>query len=483
MKNSKLITSLQVLTREEEKRFRDYIASPYCNPHPRLLSLFDLIQTFQPDYSDSRLDKVYLCEQLYPEADFSPQKVLDECSLLYRLLKDFFRDEHIRSQQLVGEIYALRKLNEKGLDNHYQSEYRRLEKKLLSQPFLDEAFHWHQYLLAETQNLHFGQKQIRALDESLGQKLTFLDQHYLSIKLRESCEALNRQQILNTQFPMELIPEIIAQLSRDSHPYRKVPIIDVYFRIYQALAHPENPYQYEKMVEVLEESRVFFSPEEARAMYKYAQNYCIRKINQGEQVYETRLFELYQHLLQNQLILLEGKLAHTDFKNIITLGLKLKAYEWVKKFLPQYASSLMQPHAQNALNYAQAALLAETGDTQQAIRLLNQIDYADIFYQISARMLLVHLYYDQEDTDSLLYQISSFKQFLTRNKEIDTEKRNGHLQFLRFARKLARLREKKSYTDAEKIQAEVASLRQELTSKEGITQKSWLEEKLTLVDS
>lgn len=478
MKNSKLITGLSSLSREEIRRFRDYIASPYCNAHPRLLPLFDEIQQFAPRYTDKNLNKTYLCEQLYSGKDFSPQKVLDECSLLYRLLKEFFRDQRIRSRELEGEIYALQALSEKKLDNHYQSEYRRLEKKLISQPYLDETFHWHQYLLAETQNVHFGKKQIRTLDESLGQKLTFLDQHYLAIKLRDSCEALNRQQILNTQFPMELMPEIIAQLSHDNHPYRKVPIIEVYFRIYQALAQPENPYLYEKMVETLEESRVFFSRQEARGMYKYAQNYCIRKINQGDALYEERLFQLYQQLLQNQLILLEGKLAHTDYKNIITLGLKLKAFDWVRTFIENYAAILMEPHSKNALNYGRAAYYAETGETKEAIRLLNQIDYSDIYYQISARLLLVHIYYGNGDTDSLFYQIASFKQFLNRNKEIEISKRKNHLQFLRFARKLARLKEKRQYTAPEKLRLPMQEVRDQLQQTESIVQRSWLMEKL-----
>jgi hypothetical protein len=300
----------------------------------------------------------------------------------------------------------------------------------------------------------------------------------LAVKLRESCDALNRQQILNTSFPMVLIEEIIEELSDRSHPYRKIPIIDVYFHIYLALSDGTDPAKYEAMVDALEENRFFFSPEEARAMYKYAQNYCLRKINLGAQNYQDRLFQLYQQLLQNQLILLNGKLAHTDYKNIVTLGLKLKAFDWVKAFIQEYQSILMEPNAQNAYSYGLAAYHSETGNDGEAIKLLNKIDYTDIFYQISARLLLVHIYYERGDTDSLLYQISSFKQYLKRNQEIESERRKSHLEFLRFARKVARLNEKCSSTDPEKIKTSVQLLIAQINEAPPMVQKSWLEEKL-----
>ncbi|MEL7340822.1 MAG: hypothetical protein AAGM67_10075, partial [Bacteroidota bacterium] len=293
MKNSKLLRLLRKLSKEERQRFQLYLQSPYCNPHPRLCQLYEAILPYGPDFDDPKLSKAKLQKKLYGGKNFREQKVADEISLLYRRLKDFVGEERYREDGLQAESQALQALSERGLDELFEIEFRRLEKKLLQRPFLDETYHRQQLSLAQARNDHFGRKQLRTEHEGLALKHQALDQHYLAIKLRESCEVLNRQQIINTEIPIQLSEVLIETLSAADHPYRKIPVIDVYYHIYQTLAHPEEDQYYEEMLEVLELYSSFFAPEESRAMFNYAQNHCIRRINQGQEAFEAKLFALY----------------------------------------------------------------------------------------------------------------------------------------------------------------------------------------------
>ncbi len=478
MKNSKLVRLLRKLSKEERQRFQVYLQSPYCNPHPRLCNLYEAILKYAPDFEHKKLSKAQLQKQLYGDKSYRDQKIADEISLLYRRLKDFLGLERQKQESLADETDSLQALSEKGLNDLFEIEFRRLEKGLLQRPFLDETYHRQQLALAGARNDHFGRQHLRTQHEGLEKKHQALDQYYLAVKLRESCEALNRQHIINTEIPILLTDVLIQSLSEADHPYRKIPVIDVYFHIYQALAHPESEQHYEQMLDILDMYTSFFAPEESRAMYKYAQNSCIRRINQGAEGFEEKLFALYQTLIGNQLIFFEGELAHTDYKNIVSLALKLGKLDWAHEFLHGFAERLAPTFQENALRYAQAAYLTEKGETKQALSLLNAIGYTDVFYQLSARILMLRIYYQLEDYDSMAYQINAFRHFLGRNKEIEKDKRNQYLQYLSWLKKVARLAEQRHLEDQSKWLSRQQKLQNDFVAAAPMVQRSWLEKEL-----
>lgn len=478
MKNSKLLRLLRKLTKDERQRFQVFLQSPYCNPHPRLCDLYELISKYAPEFEHKKLTKAGLQKQLYGEKAYRDQKIADEISLLYRRLKDFLGDERKRQEAILGETDSLQALSEKGLNDLFEIEFRRLEKNLLQRPFLDETYHRQQLALASARNDHFGRQQLRTQHEGLEKKHQALDQYYLAIKLRESCEALNRQHIINTEVPILLTDLLIQDLGKADHPYRKIPVIDAYYHIYLALAHPENESYYEEMLEILDLYSSFFAPEESRAMYKYAQNSCIRRINQGAEGYEEKLFAIYQTLISNQLILFEEEMAHTDYKNIVSLALKLGKLDWAHEFLQGFAERLAPNFQENAVRYAQAAYLTEKGDTQQALTLLQAISYTDVFYQLSARILMLRIYYQLEDFDSMSYQINAFRHFLGRNKEIEKDKQKQYLQYLSWLKKVTRLAEQRHLEEPSKWLARQQKLKEAFVGAAPMVQRSWLEKEL-----
>ncbi|MEL6842802.1 MAG: hypothetical protein AAFP02_06265, partial [Bacteroidota bacterium] len=50
-----LIIGLRSLDKSEQKLFRDWLTSPYCNRQPRLLVLYDFLLGFAPDYDAASL--------------------------------------------------------------------------------------------------------------------------------------------------------------------------------------------------------------------------------------------------------------------------------------------------------------------------------------------------------------------------------------------------------------------------------------------
>ncbi|MEM7367833.1 MAG: hypothetical protein AAF587_04485 [Bacteroidota bacterium] len=478
MSSNKLIRLIRTLSGQEWHRFFDFVSSPYFNKKKKLSQLATYLQQYVGDWENEALANPQISRNLFPNQPYDPQRIRDLNSFLYRLLRKFLAIEATANSVEEESLIFLQQLTRRGAKDLYQIEKKALEKRIAKIPYRDEAWLRMNLSLAECDNDHFGHQWVRTFDDSLHRKLKNLDAYYLAVKLRESCEVLNRKNILNTDAALPLMPEIRLMLSEADHAFRQIPVINVYYHIFLTLAEPEEATCYHDLLEVLEHTFQLFSPEEVRAMYKYAQNYCIRRINQGKQEWIQELFELYQRLLSNQVILYNSELAHTDFKNIVTVGLRFKAYEWVESFLETYKERIIPPHGANVYQYSLAAFYAETDRKQAAIRLLQAIKFTDIHYQISARHLLIRIYFESRDFDGLMYQINSFRHFLIRNKEMPTENRTNHLNFLKVAKKLCALADKYQFLAERVRQQRIQKILLQMQTLDIMANRSWLEEQL-----
>jgi hypothetical protein len=477
--NNKLLDGIKSLKRSEEKRFESFLGSPYHNTRAMSLRCWQFFHQFAPDFSHPDLNMDALSRYLFPKKKVSRQVVLDEISHLYRLLKRFWEVEGLQSDVLLQRSLRLQQLSERGLDRLYAVE-RKSAQKLLEQAEVErESFYQYELAWATIDNEQFGRQQQRTVDDSLSRRLYALDVYYLILALRESCEALNRQHILDTTYAIPLMPAMVELLSDPAHPYRSIPFIDTYYHIYLSLLPEAQEENYAALLRTLRASQDQFSRQERRAMYKYAQNFCIRRINAGYTDFEYKLFELYQELLAEEVLLFNGQLSHTDYKNISTTGIRVKALDWVELFMEKYRDYVVEGFRENVYNYCRASLEAEKGNTPLAIRLLNGISHTDVHYQLSARQLLTKIYYQDDDLEALLYTISAYRHFLKRNREIPRARRQAHLSFLSLLKSLALMRDRLSIYGAKKRKMALSNFQKKLQKSASLSNRSWLEEEFS----
>ncbi|MEL7534545.1 MAG: hypothetical protein AAFN10_24780, partial [Bacteroidota bacterium] len=394
------------------------------------------------------------------------------------LLKSFWEVEALQADPFLQRSLRLQQLSERGMDRLYNIERKAAQKLLVENaPDLEESYKY-ELAWATLDNEHFGRQQTRTVDTSLAQKLEAMDVYFLVLILRESCEARNRQHILNAQYQLPLLSPLLSMLADPTHPYRQVPLISLYYHIFLSLEDEADDASYEDLLKVLRRHRDQLSEVEKRSMYKFAQNFCIRQINRGHSKYQQRLFELFQEVLQEKIIYEEGKLTHTNFKNIVTIGLRVKAFDWVEYFLESQTRQVDPPFRENVYAYCRAALEAELGQTQKAIRRLNTISHTDVHYQISARQLLLKIYYYDQDYEAALYTIGAFRHFVQRNQEVPKARKEFHIRYLNHCKALCLLQERWPTYTQEEAQLRREKLRKKIESTDTMANRSWLLEEL-----
>jgi len=481
MQKSKLIFTLQTLSVKELQQFELYVASPFFNQNKRLIALLKILKKYAPTFSHRNLTKEKVYKKLFPKQSYHDQKMRDEMSHLFGLLKDFLAQLEFRDvEQELGNLWLLRQLRKRKAFHVFQLELNSFDRKLSKSPTQDAKYYYTQYLVSNISNQVYGQKQIRDLNQSIQQKLDYFDIYYLYIKLRESCEMLNRKQILNVQYELRMIPELLSFLEQEDNPYMKVAGIRIYYQILYMLMEGDKEEHYHRLVDLLDVHHGDFPTIEARAMYKHAQNYCIRRINRGGIRYMREILRLYKKLLQNRVIFMSNEvqsqeeLEHTDYKNIVTVGVRLKEYEWVEGFIRAYKPYVAKQHKENVYNYSLALLYFETKRTKQAVHLLQTIEFSDVYYQLGAKHLLVSIFYQTQEWESLLYLIEAFKIYLRRNKKLSVAQRTGHTNFLKFLKRLVLLRSQQGYMDRNKFLGRVQKLSDSLQGAKDVYKTPWL---------
>lgn len=474
--NSKLVEGIKSLERSERSRFDAFLRSPYHNTRKLSLSCWEYLQQFAPTFCHTRLTLEALGQHLFPRKKIARQAVLDEISHLYRLLKSFWEIEGLQADPLLQRSLRLQQLSERGLDRLYTVERKAAQKLLENTNVESELYYQYELSWATIDNEHFGRQQQRTVDESLSQRLYALDVYYLILALRESCEALNRQHILNTSYSIPLLPAMVELLADSANPYRAIPFIDTYYHIFLTLQPTATEQDYEALLVTLRRFRDRFSEQDRWAMYKYAQNFCIRKMNLGNPAYGQKLFALYQELLKEKILLFKGHLAHTDYKNIATTGIRVKSLDWVETFMETYREYVVTEFRENVYAYCRASLEVEKGNTQLAIRLLHQISHTDVHYQLSARQLLAKIYYQNDDLEGLLYTIQAYRHFLKRNREIPNSRLLAHLSFLTLLKSLALMRDRLPTYGQEKRKMMLLKYQARLQKAASLSDRSWLME-------
>jgi hypothetical protein len=263
-----------------------------------------------------------------------------------------------------------------------------------------------------------------------------------------------------------LLDDILAYL--ELHPQQS-PAVRIYYHILMTLMHPETDSWYFELKKLLAENARRFSKPELNDMYIFARNYCAKRINKGDLVYLGEVLDLYKALLKDEILLQDGWLSQWDYKNIVSVALRLDEFDWTEDFIRSYKSKLRPEHRDNAFTYNQALLHYHLGHYGKTLELLRDVEFTDVYYHLDCKSLLLKTYYETEAARPLLSLMEAFYIYLRRNKLISGYQKEGYSNFLRFFKKLMKVR----YQD----RAAALKLKSEIEDTKAVANVTWLVKK------
>ena len=471
MPQNKLSLLLKTLSGKEIKELDAFLRSPYFNTNHKLVEIFQLLKKYHPHYNEN-LDKEKIYKTLYPGKTYRDLHIRQHLSALTSLVEQFLAVRKFERDKTLFRHALLDEMIDRDAENLFNRALLKVPNSQDETQTADDAFYLAQFQLEDLRNkflVNTAQQQNRfAAQPDYAKAIQLLDTFYIIRKLKFYCSELNYKNIAAVDRESILMDEILELLEKKD--YSDTPAIDLYHKILRTLTEPENEENFASLLQTLKSKAHLFPQPEAREMYIYAQNFCIRQINKGKTQYLQEVLEIYRVLLEKEIILEKGILSPWDYKNIVVTALRLNEFRWTESFINDYKKKLPETERENAYTYNLAKFYFYKKDYSKVLSLLQEVEYNDVFYSLDSKSMLLKTYYELNEIDSLDSMMDSFKIYLLRNKSLSEHHVKTYKNLLRITHKLARI----IPSDKKRI----AALEAEIAQTKPLADVGWLREKI-----
>lgn len=468
MQDSKLIELLRQLSKREFKRLELFFASPYFNRRAELVQLLNYLKKYAPEFDHKALTKQKSFAAIHPDEKYSEKKMGYYLSFSVQLVEEFMAAEIYDQRSVYKQTLLLHQYNDWGMESAFYKVLKNAKRDLNKKDLRDADFYFDQFILENAENSFFDKQNRHLYDESVQRAANHLDTYYLSVKLRFCCEMVNRQKLVERPYDLRFMDEILEYL--DNKKEEQVPPVEIYYTILKGLLHEEDESHFQKLKRLYNKYYQLFNDHEAKEMYLYIINYCVRKINGGKSAYYKELFDIYKFVLKNNILLENKVITPWSYANIVTVGVRNNQFKWTYDFIQEYKSKLDKKVRSNAYAYNLAYWHFNKGDFSKAQEMLTKVKFEGLIYNLTSRVLLMRIYYELDEHEPLFSLAESFRKYVKRNSILAAKRREPYLNFIKLTTKLART--------PKSSKARLKSLEESLNEDLASVNKPWILEKI-----
>jgi len=463
MKGSTLFQLFTSLNKRDVRELDKILRSPYFNQRADVLRLFNYLCSTEK-HSKNKWERENLFSKVYAREEMNLKKLRHLCSFLTNLIRRYFILEEQKDQELEEQMQLCQALRSRNLLQEYEIQWKKLEKRQATAAFQNIESHYHKFrFYFEREDFNNNHRQSRKGYSFLEKTAFELSAHYMAGILRQACMALSQQRFQAKDLALPLLPEVLKEIEKGT--YDQSPAVCIYYHAFEALKDLANYDAFLALQKLIQSHWEKFPPAEMRDVYLIAINYCIKRLNQGERQFIQVALDLYKQGLDNEVLLEDGYLSGFDYKNTLRLGLALKEYDWVEKFMEKYTNYLPPKERENIYQYNLAFFYFNKPDYNKAMELLRQVEFNDVFNNLDARRMLLRMYYELGENDALESLLDSFKVYIHRQKNIGYHRTN-YLNLIRFVQQML----KRNLNQAEVRK----QLRQRIEETAAVAEKEWL---------
>ncbi len=439
MLESKLIIIFKTLNSKEINKFEAYVQSPFFNKSEKVVQLFDIIKASYPHFKKEQLDKQVVIQKLYGDKPNTEASLRALMSQLTKLLEDFIAQLYFTSDKKAYERTLLLALKDRLLKGLFEKRFNKAVKDLEKKTSQDIDYFYQDLSLSEIYTQHIISSDNRAFKNGLKELMEKIDTFYVAMKLKYASTLLNLQKVLNERSELYFFEEILQFL--ENSPIGNVAFIQLYHQACLLLKEPKNEQHYHKLKALLEDHSSKVHPREVRGLYVLLANYCTQKARMEAEKYTYELFELYKIMLQKKVLhITQNYISPHVYKNIVTVSLRVKEYDWVKTFIEDHKTQVLPQHQEDVYNYALANLsfsLEKYVDTKMYLQKMNLIDP---FYFLGHKVTLIKTHYELEEKDTLHSTIESLRVYLSRDTTLSEANRQARQNFINLLKKIIRIK-------------------------------------------
>ncbi|MBC8047573.1 MAG: hypothetical protein H7Y00_12310 [Fimbriimonadaceae bacterium] len=420
-------------------------------------------------------------EQLYAEAfdgkKYNGQVLKNYFTHLKKLLLQFMQLQWMQQKISVQQWAVAEMYLQKGLVNQFQKLSKKYveDKKPVYSP--DEIFI--QLKLQSLSDEYLSTTATKRRFDLLEACVFNFREYYFLDTMRMYCELINRRNLKGIEFNKKELQSFLQYFHENKSEYNLHPLLQIYFYVFGFLKNSDDEEAYMQYKKILIEYVGQMPVRTARELCLYGQNQCVKHINLNHHKYLSELFDLYNIMLLNN-IMYEGQyMSQWTFKNYITVALRLKEFYKAENFIETYKHKILPDVQHDAYHYNLASLYFEKNDFDAAMVALNKIHSNDAVYYLDGRSILLKIYFEKEDFETLASLYHSVRVYLLRNKKLSRKQGDLYRYLFLYTYRLSRLIDKRPFIDTENYAVAKNKLHEKILNTD-IANKNWLTGKLNV---
>ncbi len=478
MRKSKLIALLRDLNTRERTKFREMVFSPFFNKNKKVQKLTDYILRYAPDFEDAALEKAKAHKRIFPRQPFKELSFNNILSDILHLLYHFLSYKNFSNKERLQSNFLIEQLLDRDLDKHFDMNNKKANGLYQKETIRSFKYYHDLYSFKDIQDRHFITLGKRIYDSGLQTKSDALDIYYFINKLRIACDMASRNTVIKANYTCHFLDEIRDYINTHPEHTKDIAVIRIYLKTLEMLENQEEEKYYMELKVILAENLSLFPQEELRILYDYIRNFCIKKINQGVIKYYREILDVYKIILYNKIIFKNNYLTQWDYKNIVTVGIRLQEYDWTKQFIKDYKNSLLPREQNNAYAYNMAILNYAQNNFQEAIFLLQNIEFTDMSYHLGAKSIQLQSYYELGESEAFHFLTDAFKAYLMRNRKLSDYRKLTYFNFIKIVKKVFQLKDAQAILSDKAFQTKKKKVKALVDNTKPLPNTPWLYQKL-----
>ncbi|NOS86582.1 MAG: hypothetical protein HOP31_15715 [Ignavibacteria bacterium] len=490
----KILEILRTFDKTELKKFERFIRSDYYNTNTRVHKLFRHLNKFYPLFNEKKLTEEYLFSQVYPGKKYNKKTLwyllseLQHLAEKYLSLSDLEEDEIEMKKRLV-EMLIVKKLFSQALSHLKANDKNFSREFLISGPAINQRYDnstaWHQLYF-------FSGKQDPLLDRRIQQ-----GEYIVFNSIIEICHTYQNLMTLRSEYNTELDDNILFAFLDNidfESIHRKLKVMEnnpsnsknklmltKAFRIYicfmiSFMDEKDEKYFYE-MKEMVSLHNSLFSRDELQNLHVMLLNLCRIKRNKTDDLkYLNFQFEIMKSALSLNLYSSSFKgqyMQIISFEKIFDTAFALKQFSWAEDFINNYKKELPPEFSEDVFNHSSAMLNFQNDQYEKALEFLSKIKSFKYFHlKTKTKDLTLMVYYELGYIEEALALISSYSNFLSKNKRLAHKLKESELNFVNFVKEIIRVSESPGKVDCKYLTGKI-------NKSINLNHKDWLSQKVS----
>lgn len=482
---------LSTFSKDDLKEFNVFLHSPYFNKSNKLISLYNYIIKFHPEFNNVKLSKEMLYRKISPGKKYVDSTIRDLLSKLYHLVLKFICMRKINSDKIFSGnllIEELVKISNKPIfEMHAQQFKNELLGNKVESSSIYEMFKFSSNCLnnkiknEKITNLKYAVEQVNDTNETF-ETLTI---YYITEAVCFYINLLVYKLNYNIEVPgcIDVILDKLepAEIMNNRFKNNRLSfILDIYSKLYYTFKYFDvEKYYYEYKKSFL---NGFNRLTRSEISFHYSKiiAYCIikNKLSKNNITFKQELLKYYSLVIFNEYYKDNNTLylPLSLFRNIIKLALELNKIALAETFIKDSINKI-DPHDKcNMFNYGMAHLYRAKNNFELCLEHTNNIKLTYFIYKYDIKLLKSVAFYELNYFEEVYCILHSFKEVLRKDKFLDKERKAKYNNFIKYLEYLLKQKEENGTQYSGKMLENLLKLN-------NIIEKPWLIEKIKSIKS